>query len=111
MLTFDIGSSLSAGEVDLEENWFFTCSPFLLGRRQATLTPGDHATTDTFLQIYQVLKSAIFLSSFLPVYGGESLLQSRLLLDQYWVCHIFPGYFFYPFHKDCAFALHLRALQ
>lgn len=31
MLTFDIGSSSSAGEVDLKENWFFTCSPVPLG--------------------------------------------------------------------------------
>jgi len=74
--------------------------------------PGDHTTTDTFLQIHQVLKSAIFLTSSLPFYGDETLFRSAgcSYTSTESAMYSQDTFFFCPFHADCGFTLHLRAL-
>lgn len=62
--TFDIGSSWST-DANLEEGEFF------LGHRQGCLDPRNH-TPETSFQIYQVLQSAIFLTTSLSIYGDKS---------------------------------------
>lgn len=59
----------------LKTEIFSQAAQFILGPRQVVLTPGVHTTTDTFLLIYQVLKS-VFLTSSLPVHGNEWVFSS-----------------------------------